>query len=318
MCSIRRKARSRSRSSSTRRRARTAGRRRAAVVSSCSPAAGRRRRESRFVSPGTCERRLRQASQILDQRSPLRQSRGVPQVLEHDLSALAIELDVTPGGQKREPLLDLLVERTATAIDERDEPPVEAELAVLLPDQVDHRQVRLAVGAAKAATDLLRKDGGAVRRTEQQHRVDAGTSTPSPRTSTLKTHRARRPRVAQALSRASASSSARRARPREARAVKRARHVLARGQPRRRSRARASRPARAMTRRIASSSLATRASSPVKTRSRSSARSRRAATAGRRGRCRRRRRSTGTVRGSPRRSPPIAAARRRFGRRRTR
>ena len=175
MCSIRRNARSRSRSSSARGAvSRSAGQRRAAVVSSCSPGAGRRRRgrdssapESPRASPAAAPCRSS------THRSPLRQSCGVSEVPKHDLLALTIQLDVASRGQKREPGLDLHVKRTASTIDQCHEPSIEAELAVLLPDQIDHRQVRLVVGTAKAPPELLREHRCAVRRPEQQDRVHA-------------------------------------------------------------------------------------------------------------------------------------------------
>jgi hypothetical protein len=70
---------------------------------------------------------------------------------------------VTPRRQKWKPSLDLLFQRAAATIDERDEPPVEAELAVLLPDQVDHGQIRLAVSAPETPPELLSEDRRAVR-----------------------------------------------------------------------------------------------------------------------------------------------------------
>ena len=127
----------------------------------------------RLLAGTARERRRGQASQVVDQRPPLRQPRGIAQVAEHDLLALAVELDVTSGRQEREPVLDLRVERAAPAIDERDEPPVEAELPVLLADQIDHGQVRLALGAPQAAPELLGEHRRAVRRSQQQHGVDA-------------------------------------------------------------------------------------------------------------------------------------------------
>ena len=55
----------------------------------------------------------------------------------------------------------------------RREPPIEAKLTVLLADEVDHGQVRLAFGTAKAAAELLREDGRALRGPQEQDGVDA-------------------------------------------------------------------------------------------------------------------------------------------------
>ncbi len=67
------------------------------------------------------------------------------------------------------------------SIDECDEPSVEAKLTMLLPDQVDHREIGLAVSPAKAASHLLREDRGAVRRAQEQYSVDAGHVDPFPK-----------------------------------------------------------------------------------------------------------------------------------------
>ena len=104
MCSIRRNARSRSRSSSLG----GAGRNRPAsfALQSC-PAVVRApvdvdgvtirlRQEAR-------ERRLRQRLEIVAHRSPLRQSCGISQVSKHDLPALTIQLDVTSRGRNGNP-----------------------------------------------------------------------------------------------------------------------------------------------------------------------------------------------------------------------
>jgi hypothetical protein len=120
------------------------------------------------------ERRLRQPSQVLHQSPPLGQPSRIAEVSENDLFALAIELDVTTRGEEREPALDLTFEPAAPAIDERTQPAVELELPVLLSDEIDDRQVRLALGAAQPAPKLLGEHRGAVRGAQQQDRVDAG------------------------------------------------------------------------------------------------------------------------------------------------
>ena len=48
------------------------------------------------------KRRPGQSAQVVDERLPLRQPRRVAQVPEHDLVALAVELDVTAGRKERE------------------------------------------------------------------------------------------------------------------------------------------------------------------------------------------------------------------------
>ena len=68
-------------------------------------------------------------------------------------------------------MLDLIDEPTVARVDERPQLRVEAEPAVLLADEVDDRERRLVLVLAKAATDLLRQDGGGLRGTKQEHRV---------------------------------------------------------------------------------------------------------------------------------------------------
>ncbi len=63
---------------------------------------------------------------------------------------------------------------------------VEAELGVLVADEVEHGQARLAVGEAQAAAELLEEDGRALGRPQEQDVSTSGTSTPSLNRSTVK------------------------------------------------------------------------------------------------------------------------------------
>src|SRR5206468_305119 len=110
---------------------------------------------------------------VVDERLPLGQAGGVPQIAEHDLVALASVVDGATGGQKRKAGFELLTQRTASTVDDRAQAPIEPELTMMLTDEVDHRQVRLVLGATQTATELLREDRRAIGRSEQQHRIHA-------------------------------------------------------------------------------------------------------------------------------------------------
>ena len=124
-------------------------------------------------------------------------SRGLPsatgdgglEVVEHDLAALAVEVDGAARRQEREVGCDLVDDGSAPGVEDRSQPVLEAELAAVLADEVDDRQVALAGRAAQTAPELLGEDSRRCGRPEEQDAVDVGTSTPSPRTSTENTQR---------------------------------------------------------------------------------------------------------------------------------
>ena len=58
---------------------------------------------------------------------------------EHDVSSDGIELEVAARGQEREVLLDLLLEVVSAAAKQGSVAQVEAELAAMDPDEVQHR-----------------------------------------------------------------------------------------------------------------------------------------------------------------------------------
>src|SRR4051794_28193941 len=91
--------------------------------------------------------------------------------MENDVAADAVEFDLATRWEVREVLLDLLGEPAVARIEKRPQLGVEAESAVLLADEGDDRERCLVLVFAKAATYLLRQDGGGLRRTKQEHRV---------------------------------------------------------------------------------------------------------------------------------------------------
>ena len=132
-----------------------AGRRRGAVASSF-----RRGRRPRGDDRGDqelaeCEYRQARARRSATSVAQRERRTAASQVVEHDLTALAVEVDGAPGRQKREVRVDLVDEPAAAGVEDRAQPIFEAELATVLADQVDDREVALAGSAAQAASELL-------------------------------------------------------------------------------------------------------------------------------------------------------------------
>jgi hypothetical protein len=107
-----------------------------------------------------------EASEVLEQGPPLAELRHGLEVVEHDVAAHTVEFDVTSARKEGEAFVDLLADRPATYIEECSEPLVEAERAMLLIDEVDHRQARLSGRLSQTAAELLRKDRRALCRTQ--------------------------------------------------------------------------------------------------------------------------------------------------------
>ncbi len=98
---------------------------------------------------------VRLRAEIGDERCPARTANGRPEVVEHDLTTLAVKVDGAPGRQKREVGCDLVDDWAATGVNDRLQPIFEAKFATVLADQVDDREVTLAGSAAQAASKLL-------------------------------------------------------------------------------------------------------------------------------------------------------------------
>ena len=76
--------------------------------------------------------------------------------------------------EEGKPGLHLLLDVPARPAEERLESPVEAELAPVLADEVEDQARGLASVLPQAAAELLEEQGGAVRRAQQEERVDVG------------------------------------------------------------------------------------------------------------------------------------------------
>ena len=157
-------------SSSASRRGAVDGPRRGAARSSC-VGAGRR---PRVGGPGARGTRASVVPSGSARRSatsvaPARPSDRSPQVVEDDLAALAIEVDVQPAGRNGKSVLDLVDDGPRRAIDDRAQAILEAELASVLADQVDNGQMALAVGPTQAAAELLGENRGRGGRPQQEH-----------------------------------------------------------------------------------------------------------------------------------------------------
>ncbi len=96
------------------------------------------------------------------------------EVVEHDLAALAVEVDGAAGRQEREVGRDLVDDRAAARSTIALQAVFEAELAAVLADQVDDRQVALAGGTAQTAAELLGEHRRGRCRAKQQDAVDVG------------------------------------------------------------------------------------------------------------------------------------------------
>ena len=100
---------------------------------------------------------------------------GRLEVLEHDALGHAVERHEATGREQREVLAHLALQvGDARRWQQRPQAPVEPELLVLVADEVEHREARLGVGAAKATAELLQEHCGALGGAKKQHRVDVG------------------------------------------------------------------------------------------------------------------------------------------------
>ena len=117
---------------------------------------------------------VRLRAEIGDERCPARAANGRSEVVEHDLATLAVEVDGAPGRQEREVGGDLVDDRAAAGVKDRLQPIFEAELATVLADQVDDREVALAGSAAQAAAKLLGEYRRRRCRPKQEDAVDVG------------------------------------------------------------------------------------------------------------------------------------------------
>jgi hypothetical protein len=80
---------------------------------------------------------------------------------------LAVEIDMASGREEGKPRLELLAKRTAPAINDRSQAPIESELPVLLADEINHSEIRLAFRTTKTAAQLLCEHGRAIGRSQQ-------------------------------------------------------------------------------------------------------------------------------------------------------
>jgi hypothetical protein len=97
-----------------------------------------------------------------------------PEVVEDDVAALAVEINSAPRGQEREVAANLIHDSSATRVEDRAETLIEAKLAAMLTDQVDHGQMALPLRPPKAPAELLRENRCGRRRTKQEDAVDVG------------------------------------------------------------------------------------------------------------------------------------------------
>ncbi len=93
---------------------------------------------------------------------------------EDGVPRLLVELDGAAARQMREAGLDGALDLAAGAAEERAEAGVEAEASVREPDEVEHRDARLAARPAQPAAELLDEDRGALRGAEEEEGVDVG------------------------------------------------------------------------------------------------------------------------------------------------
>jgi len=84
----------------------------------------------------------------LGDHSPPVDVEGGPDVLEDDLGRHPVELEVAAGGKGRDAPEDVVGEPTSAHTGEGPVAEVEAELGPLVPDEVEDREARLAVGEA--------------------------------------------------------------------------------------------------------------------------------------------------------------------------
>ena len=94
--------------------------------------------------------------QFVGQSGPVDSERRA-NVGEHDLAGDPIEREVAAGGQCGEAVLDLALEPAAGGAGEGPVAQVEAELAALVADEVEHGEARLVVGETQTAAELLQE-----------------------------------------------------------------------------------------------------------------------------------------------------------------
>jgi hypothetical protein len=84
-------------------------------------------------------------AEVGDERCPARSTDSSLQIVEDDVSALAIEVHRAAGRQERELVRNLVDDRTFPGIDDCSKSVLKTEVSMLLPNQVDDRQAALGV-----------------------------------------------------------------------------------------------------------------------------------------------------------------------------
>ena len=79
-----------------------------------------------------------------------------------------------PAGRNGKPSAICWTSSAAAAAEQRAEAPVEAELAAVAPDEVEHRADGLALAQPQAASELLQEQRRAVGRPQHEQGVDGG------------------------------------------------------------------------------------------------------------------------------------------------
>ena len=97
---------------------------------------------------------------------------GVADARQHDRAGDRVELEVTTGGQEREVSFELLLQIMTATAEQRAVPQVEPELASVQTNEVEHGAFGLSVCAAQSPPELLKEQRGALRRAQEQERVD--------------------------------------------------------------------------------------------------------------------------------------------------
>ena len=126
--------------------------------------------ESSFVKVGG-ERDVAELAKLLDALTPCRGER-VADVVEDDLAGDWVERDPGAGGEVGEAGDDVAFEFSSGAAQEPSEPLVEAELLVLIADEVEDGQHVFASALAEPASELLEEDRCALGRAQHQHDID--------------------------------------------------------------------------------------------------------------------------------------------------
>jgi hypothetical protein len=98
----------------------------------------------------------------------------LPDVVEHHLRRLPVQVDQAPRRKPGEPLLHLPVDALRHAPGERPEPVRKPEVPVLRRNEVQHRQVGLVLVEPEPAAELLQVHGEALGGPKQEHRVHLG------------------------------------------------------------------------------------------------------------------------------------------------